>query len=151
MKKWQAAGSTVMHSLCTVSVTVHCHALPVHSVTVHCHALPVHSQCYCALSCTACAHSVLLCTIMHSLCTVNVTVHCHAYYCALSCTACAQSVLLYTIMHNLCTISVTVHVLTDTRTSAASSSPEQVLTWKEENIISHCGQYLWNSHPVQVK
>jgi hypothetical protein len=81
-----------------------------------------------ALSCTVCAQSVLLCTVMHSLCksmllctamhslgTVSVTGHCHAqpvhshYYCALSCTACAQSVLLCNITHSLCTVIITVH------------------------------------------
>jgi len=66
MKKWQAVRDTVKHSLCTVSVTVHCHEQS------------VHSQYYCAPSCTSCAQSVLLCTVMHSLCTISVTVHYHA-------------------------------------------------------------------------
>jgi len=155
MKKWQAVTGTVMHSLCTVSVTVHCRAQPAHSVTVHCYAQPV--------------QSVLLCTVVHSLCTVSVTVHYHAqpvhnqyycalsctactqYYCALSCTACAQSVLLCTIMHNLCTVSVTVHLLTETRTSAASSSHRTGTHLKRREHKSQCGQYRRNSHPVHVK
>jgi hypothetical protein len=40
-----------------------------------CHAQPVHSQCYCALSCTACVQSVLLCTIMHNLYTVLLCIY----------------------------------------------------------------------------